>query len=385
MIQTAETPIQFGPLANATDTFDTVSVAVSKLISAETAGPFGQLHGAGNNFALRELLRTNKLANFLSAASGCIPAEYQSLALWLNDYRKRTAMLNAACLSHIAKVVDALAKADIEFVVFKGVIQQKNLYGSYFVKPAGDVDLLVHGKDFVRARDVLGTAGFAGAGGSDSRWWIKFLGEQHLEPHLHGSPAIDLHYRIQQPGSPQPTDTSEFIKRKQVVDVAGIKVPFMHSNDFLLMSSISIAKAMFNREPCGGHIADVYASLCNLDPRDIPAIEAFSKRQGLSAILALGLRSAKAVLNVDHPMTETTGAKILPSVSGASLRKMLVLPNKKSSGWPKRRQVLWELCEGAPIRFARECSWAISADICRRITQETRTAEQPRQLAEVPK
>lgn len=382
MIQIADPPTQFGPLANVTDTFHTVADSFGRHLFAELTGPRDQLRDVESSDAFREFLRINKVANFLSASQKYMRSEYQSLYLWLNIYRKRTALLNAICLSHISKISNALVKADIQFIVFKGVIQQKILYGSYFVKPAGDVDLLVHSKDFKRARDVLGTAGFAVNDRSDSSWWVNFLGEQHLEPHQSGSPAIDLHYRIQQPGSPHPTDTGEFIQRKQYLDVAGIKVPFMHPDDFLLMSSISIAKAMFNREPCGGHIADIQASLCHLGPKDIPTIQAFSRRQGLSAILALGLRSAKAVLNVDHPMTKTIEPKILASVSDASLRKLLLLPDKNSPSWPKRRQVLWELCERSPTRFARESSWAISADVCRRITQETRTAK-PRQSAEV--
>lgn len=381
MIQIAEPSTQFGPLANVTDTFHTVADSLGKYVFADMTGPQGRLNDVESNDALQELLRTNKVANFLCASRKHIGLNYHSLYLWLNNYRKRTALLNAICLSHISKISSALVKADVEFIVFKGVIQQKILYGSYFVKPAGDVDLLVHGKDFERARDVLETAGFAVMDRSDSSWWVNFLGEQHLEPLQSDAPAIDLHYRIQQPGSPQPTDTGEFIKRKQFVDVAGIKVPFMHPDDFLLMSSISIAKAMFNREPCGGHIADVHASLCLLRPQDITTIQAFSKRQGLSAILALGLRSAKAVLNVDHPMTNPIEPEVLASVSDASLRKLLLLPDKNSPSWPKRRQVLWELCEHSPTRFARESSWAISADVCRRITQETRTAK-PRQSDE---
>lgn len=380
MIQIAATPTQFGPLANVTDTFHTVSDSLGKYVFAEIAGQKRRLRDIESSDALQEFLRTNKVANFLCAWQMPVSSEYRKLYLWLNNYRKRTALLNAICLSHISKISSALVKADVEFLVFKGVIQQKILYGSYFIKPAGDVDLLVHGKDFKRARDVLETIGFAVIDRSDSSWWVNFLGEQHLEPRQTGSPAIDLHYRIQQPGSPQPSDTSEFLKRKQWVDVAGIKVPFMHPDDFLLMSSISIAKSMFNREPCGGHVADIHASLCHLRPQHISTIQAFSKRQGLSAILALGLRSAKAILNVGHPMTKSTKPEVLASVSDASLRKLLLLPDKNSPSWPKRRQVLWELCEHSPIRFARESTWAISADVCRRFTQETRTAK-PRQLA----
>ncbi|WP_306256555.1 glycosyltransferase [Pararhizobium sp. IMCC21322] len=382
MIQIAEPPTQFGPLANVTDTFHTVANSLGKYVFAGMTDPQDRLHDITRHDAFQKFLRTNKVANFLGSSREHRRSDDQKFDLWLNIYRKRTALLNAACLAHISKISNALVKADVEFIVFKGVIQQKILYGSYFVKPAGDVDLLVHGNDFKRARDVLGTAGFAVVDRTDSSWWVNFLGEQHFEPHLPGSPAIDLHYRIQQPGSPQPTDTGEFIKRKQFVDVAGIKVPFMHPDDFLLMSSISIAKAMFNREPCGGHIADVHASLCNLRTQDITAIQAFSKQQGLSAILSLGLRSAKAVLNVDHPMTKTPEPEILASVSDASLKNLLLLPEKNASNWPKRRQVLWELCERSPARFASESLWAISADVSRRITQEKRTAK-PRQSAEV--
>ncbi|WP_245513916.1 nucleotidyltransferase family protein, partial [Mesorhizobium sp. M1D.F.Ca.ET.234.01.1.1] len=58
-------------------------------------------------------------------------------------YRRRTVSMNAACLMDSMAINEALSDRRINFVFLKGPFQQHLLYDDHFMKPAGDVDILV--------------------------------------------------------------------------------------------------------------------------------------------------------------------------------------------------------------------------------------------------
>ena len=192
---------------------------------------------------------------------------------------------------------DLLRARQIDFVFLKGPFQQQLLYDDHFMKPSGDVDVLVSPAGFFPARDALRSIGYEVAGKSRSVWWVRFLGEQHMTRGDGPRPStVDLHYRLQQPGSPSPRDADGFLRRKRQLEIAGATVPFTSAADTLLLSCISVAKALFNREPCAGYVCDVRASASRLDEADQQLVLDAAVKQGLDDTLLLGLRVADVLL-----------------------------------------------------------------------------------------
>src|SRR4029078_432985 len=111
------------------------------------------------------------------------------------------------------------------------------------MKPAGDDDILVSPAGFFKARDALRSIGYEVAGKSRSVWWVRVLGEQHMV-RIEGQKlsTVDLHYRLQQPGSPSPRDTDGFLRRKRELAIAGSSVPFICASAALLLCLISVAQ-----------------------------------------------------------------------------------------------------------------------------------------------
>lgn len=322
---------------------------------------------AGN---VADIARLNKVAVFLlkalkRAPAGAAPAE---LSGWLDGYRRRTMSMNAACIGDSMAIDRVLRESGVDFVFVKGPLQQHLLYGDHFMKPSGDVDILVSPTGFAKARDALRAIGYEVAGKSRSVWWVRFLGEQHMvrEDGARVS-TVDLHHRLQQPGSPSPRDTDGFLRRKREVEVAGAAMPVIAAADTLLLSSISVAKAFFNREPCAGYVCDVRASAGRLSEAEQQMVLDHAARQGLADTLLLGLRAADVLLGAAGTLLSDRATRVLVRIGNADLFHMVIAPWLASLRWPQRRHVLWELCGREPVRYLAEAGWAASADLSRRI------------------
>jgi hypothetical protein len=181
-----------------------------------------------------DIARLNKVAVFLlkacaRAPTGAMPPD---LPGWLDGYRRRTMSMNAACIGDSIAIARVLRDSRVDFVFLKGPLQQHLLYGDHFMKPSGDVDILVSPASFAKARQALRTIGYEVAGKSRSVWWVRFLGEQHMvrEDGARAS-TVDLHHRLQQPGSPSPRDIDGFLRRKREVAVAGAAMPIISAAD----------------------------------------------------------------------------------------------------------------------------------------------------------
>lgn len=317
-----------------------------------------------------DIARLNKVAIFVLKAlsytkAGEAPSE---LLGWLDTYRRRTVSMNSSGIMDSLAIHQALRERHIDFVFLKGPFQQQLLYGDHFMKPSGDVDILVSQAGFAKAREALRAMGYEVAGKSRSLWWLRFLGEQHMIRGDDARPStVDLHYRLQQPGSPSPRDTDGFLRRRREVGIAGNHVPFISASDTLLLSCISVAKAFFNREPCAGYVCDVRASAGRLGEAEQRDLLDYAAGQGLEDTLLLGLRAADVLFGGAGTLLSERATRILSRIDDADLLHMVIAPWLSSLRWPLRRTVLWELCGRAPVRYLAEAGWAASADLSRRI------------------
>ncbi|RWG06438.1 nucleotidyltransferase family protein [Mesorhizobium sp.] len=324
-----------------------------------------------------DIARLNKVAVFLlkalsHGATGATPPE---LLAWLDGYRRRTMSMNAACIGDSIAIHQVLQDRQIDFVFLKGPLQQQLLYGDHFMKPSGDVDILVSPAGFAAAREALRSAGYEIAGKSRSIWWVRFLGEQHMvrDDGVRAA-TVDLHYRLQQPGSPSPRDIDGFLRRKREVKVARTAMPLISASDTLLLSCISVAKAFFNREPCAGYVCDVRAAAGRLNEAEQQKLLDHAAEQGLADTLLLALRAADVLLGGTATLLSDRATRILARIDNADLFHMVIAPWLSSLRWPQRRTVLWELCGREPVRYLAEAGWAASADLSRRIFERPAAA-----------
>lgn len=339
------------------------SAARACLASSLGLEPAPRLDGVDHRL-FADIARLNKIS---LQTIGQVRGQADYLDQVLVNHRMRTAALNTRALRTSALVHDALRSAGLDFLLFKGPAQQAVLYGDIFTRASGDVDVLVARRDFRRATSVLQGLGFDVASLSRSVWWSSFLGEQHFSHTQTSLSVVDLHHRIHQPGIPGPPRVDPFIERAQAVEINKFRLAVPGLADTMLIACISIAKALYNRQPCAGYVGDVQACLNKMSDQELDDCHALASREGLEGILALGMRAANAMF---AGYRAGRHAAFLPSITDEQLVEMTMTPWLPTICWPERRTVLWAACMRKPVRFLAESCWAIASEIGRKTFEE---------------
>jgi hypothetical protein len=132
----------------------------------------------------------------------------------------------------------------------------------------------------------------------------------------------------------------------------------------LLLCTISIAKALYNREPIGAYLCDLYVGLMAAAPDAVNSFLIIARRVGLGGHAALALRLLSAVFDIE--VGPEDASRTLAEVPDANLRRMIFLPRDPATVWPKRRRMLWALCEQQPLRYGIELMLVIQSEAIRR-------------------
>lgn len=329
----------------------------------------------GDLLAVDAIAKQNKLSLIMSeglALSGVQRSpEYQQA---VQGRRNMTVMLNTLNLSTIRHCVPLLVEAGIETIVFKGPLHQQAIFGTYFMRPSTDLDILVAEADFDRASRLLCEAAFELPENCRSPWWRTFLGEQHFLSLSGGRTTIDLHHRVQQPGCPAPRLIGEFFSHAETQVVGTLPVLTLSSTHRTLLAAIGLVKAVFHREPAGAYACDIAKSIHGSSSRELENLVETAQRQGMLNTLLFGLRAAGLLFDID------AGGSARPPLArtpDADLLRMLLMPWGEEIDWPKRRRFLWELCDPRwkMQTFVREMAWALSGELCRRVYEPRREAE----------
>ena len=303
----------------------------------------------------------------LRRMGAAIPATFLAA---VQRQRQRNMALNAGNLSTLGRLVPKLVESRLPFVVFKGPLRLHALYGDYFLRPSTDIDILVSRRDFSRASELLIEAGYKLPDECATPWWLHFLGEQHFfSPHQNNA-TVDLHHRVQQPGSPSPRGLADYIADHDLFALGQAKVPTLTMANATLLSCISLTKAMIRNEAAGAYLCDFVVAVRAMTPDQRADLVTLATRQGLLQTLRLTLRAAERVLGFE-------GLPGLPEVTGqscfdkADLARLILTPWAPEARLPRRRQILWELCDasgpgGRAGTYVAEALNQMAGNACRR-------------------
>lgn len=309
---------------------------------------------------VQNLARLNKLGVVvplgLKRSLGATPTALERPAV---AYRAATLQINAMNLATVRHAVGLLEAENVPCAVFKGPVQQLILYGDAFVKPAGDVDLLVAPYDFTRASSVLRADGYRLPEAFSSPWWWRSLGEQH---HISISPGrcpVDLHHRTQQPGCPAPSRPARFLADAKPLKIApDASVQALSSHHAALLAAMNLVKAMIHREAALGHVCDVARWRLDADDEQFALARAEARRQGLANTFDVALRAADLVLGLRFSAELPHDLETLAMAAAE--------PDADLVQWPRRRRILYSLCD-AKLNFPREFAWTLIGEGHRRM------------------
>jgi hypothetical protein len=266
-------------------------------------------------------------------------------------------------LQELVALVPLLRDAGVGFLIIKGPVQQRLIHGTFFQRPAADLDILVRAADFAPAKRLLAQQGYGLA--TPSVWWRRVLGEEHFRKRAPPHVAVDLHHRVHQPGAPAPYDSDRLFSATETVRFGGIDVPTLPAADAMLLCTISIAKALYNREPSAAYLCDLYVWLMAAASDTVTSFLGRARAEGLGGHAGLAL----ALMNALFATRIGTAERRMPllDVAEADLLQMILTPRHPTTPWPRRRVMLWELCERRPTRYGREFARILGSELTRRI------------------
>lgn len=307
-----------------------------------------------------------------SKLAGAVASRLQPIAgPWPSDslresirHRKGEIMFrNGATLKTAVEIAERLKASGIRFAVMKGPLQQQRLYGDLYQRASGDVDILVDRASFKTAAKVLLDAGFQRTPSGPSLWWDVFLGERHFIRGGSSPAVVDLHHRLQQPGSPQPRSSARFLERTEPQIVLGNSIATISDADIPLLSAMSLVKGFFNREPVANHALDLFAALHGQGDLSGTVFLERAATERLFGTALVALRVLHALFPQDVPLGS---APALPGADDRTLRLMVLVPDDPAR-WLRRRDVLVASCGRARLRIGREWLWLAGSEAARRL------------------
>ncbi len=255
---------------------------------------------------------------------------------------------NMANVASNLRVSRILKTHGIETLSVKGVLRSQEVYGRWDIRFASDIDLLVRSKDYREAGEVLLRNGYWAPIPTGSVWWHRYLGEAPYLPETATGPIVDLHNKLDQPGTPALENTERLFETCVVRKFGDMEMHVMEPRAALMLAATSFGKALRQHEPCLTNLHEIaYVRATNLDLND-EALDAYAKRHNVFRLWRHARNTADAMFR------PSMGRKSEDAVS--EVIQDLAVPT-----WPQRllhrTRLLWNWTDGAalrPVRFARE-------------------------------
>ncbi|HEV8204113.1 MAG TPA: nucleotidyltransferase family protein [Pyrinomonadaceae bacterium] len=218
---------------------------------------------------------------------------------------KREAVANSQSMLHLAakqlRVYKLFKGHGIPVAIFKGALLAQMAYGEMSLRQAGDIDMLIHCRDFAQARVLLESLGYE---------MTPRLTPAQLSSHLSNHceiqfmrdewfTVIDLHWDLAPRSFVFGLKADEVMSRLQTVSLAGTEVETFGAEDLLLYQAMHGAKHLWRRLEWISSLAESLRATAEID-WDTLINRAGNARA--TRMLALGLRLVEQFSDVPVPI-----------------------------------------------------------------------------------
>ncbi len=317
-------------------------------------------------------------ATRLAAAARILPQFAQGASTWnrsdahrsmlaaVEAFKRRAVVQNSALLAQYRDVDATLRRSSIPYAIVKGPLQQLSIHGDLFVRPSGDVDLLVGSEHFQAAFKELLGAGFLPTNRSPFSFWNTFVGERHLRKST-TQWSLDLHHRLQPAGCPQPRQAERFLSEREEMRMAGRSFPVLRRDFIPVLSAMSLVKALRRREPFASHVVDIFAAVGGNPAALVDNAQAFD----LTGTARVALRIVSAIIPLPDQHHAALRESVLPRYSDIEICRLAIAPHEAPSS-PSMRELLAAACGDRRLRYAQELGWYGLSELARKLERLTR-------------
>jgi hypothetical protein len=206
---------------------------------------------------------------------------------------KQEAVANSQSMLHLVakqlRVHNLFQEHGIPVAIFKGALLAQMAYGEMSLRQAGDIDLLIHSRDFAPSRVLLESLGYEMfprltpaqlASHVSNHCEIQFMRDEWFT-------VVDLHWDLAPRSFVFGLKADEVMSRLQTVSLAGTAVQTFGAEDLVLYQAMHGAKHLWRRLEWISLLAETLRATTGIDWDTLinRAANAHAKR-----MLALGLR-----------------------------------------------------------------------------------------------
>lgn len=204
---------------------------------------------------------------------------------------QRVSALNILLTHELQKLLTLFADNEVQAVPYKGPALALKLYGNVALRQFSDLDILVHPRDVLRARDLLLAEGYAQLPPLTEGQQAVLLRTQCNLPFTRdrNRMIVELHWTVSAPTFARPFETDDFWSRllDAKLETVAIKVPA--NEDLILALSIHGSKHLWERLAWVCDIAGLIATQPDLNWDELISR---ARSTGSERMLFLGLRLA---------------------------------------------------------------------------------------------
>jgi len=218
----------------------------------------------------------------------------------LRDHFHSNARRNFVLTGELFKCLGLLGAHGIPAVPYRGPVLAASLYGDFSLRQFADLDILVHKKDVIRARDTLISQGYRPEfqlTGAQEAAYLRSQSEYKVM-HDEGLVIVEIHWRITERYFSFPLDPDQLWERLEPVSLAGREVRTFSPEDLLLILCAHGTKHLWERL---GWICDVAKLLCAHQAMDWQRVMEQACALGGERMLFLGLFLANDLLGAPFP------------------------------------------------------------------------------------
>jgi hypothetical protein len=216
---------------------------------------------------------------------------------------KRESIANSQSVLHLVgkqlNVYRFLKEHGIPVAIFKGAVLAQMAYGELSLRQAGDIDVLIHRRDFAGARSLLESLGYE---------MMPRLTEAQLASHLafhceipfmrdDWFTVVDLHWGLAPRSFVFGVEPDEVMSRLQPVSLAGTMIDTFSIEDMVLYQTMHGAKHLWHRLEWIISLAE----LVRASEVDWGVVIDRAEAAHATRMLALGLRLVEAFTDVPMP------------------------------------------------------------------------------------
>lgn len=156
---------------------------------------------------------------------------------------------NLYLVRELVRVLSRFKSAGIAAFAFKGPVLAQLVYEDPGLRPAGDLDILIHPSDFHRAAEVLRELAYKieiELSQAQEKSHLRFNCEIQFV-HEDAFSVVDLHWGITPKTFPLALVSDDFLSHGQTVHLAGFSIETLTDEDLIFYLSVHAAKHYFRK------------------------------------------------------------------------------------------------------------------------------------------